>query len=332
MQVLLLFACIENGLGTGTDAGGAWAPGLGSWEGPNVNISFDIALQRNHWGEGMGRCQIQLAFVNPNDDGWGAPAGPPLAVRYPENPGECVYSNLDSTDADQPADGSSPDNHSADGDNWNLAGVFEGSDRMWLHSGYRSIALDKVDLGDELGVRYQWEGCNEEDFPFGEVFDLEAPPSEREDGIAGFYVEEAFGVGPDMELLSPKDEPGDAGMVLLEVGESLEAEWTHHGDIPTVRGQTLNRRVDVVYRNFDLEAKEPIEAVACLPDRDGFLTPEEVLAQFEANPTPDAELYSLGFQVDSIYDSPGFETPWGQAVRVRSTVTEGGNIVLYSTE
>ena len=331
MFVIFVLGCIENAIVTDADGLGAWPVELDEpWTGPEMDLSFDIALQRNGWGETIGRCQIQLAFTNKGDDGWGSPQGPPVTVAYPENPGECVYTDLVPEPSVDEGCGGDPGNGGGGGvdpneENWNLAGVFEGSDVVWLHSGYRSLALERVEL-DAGGVRYEWTGCNDEDFPFGEVFDLEVPPSADEDGIQGFYVEEAFGIGPDMALLSPSDEPGDAGKVFHASSDALTATWEH----AQASDLGLERRVDVVYRNFTVDM-QPIEAVVCLPAGDVFTTQSAAFELLQANPDPMTQEVLLGFQVDAVYDSPPFMTPWGQSVRVRSLVTEGGNIHLYDS-
>lgn len=334
MLLLALAACIENQIHTESDAAAAWPVDLDEpWTGPEMDLSFDIALQRNGWGQQVGRCQIQLAFTNKGEDGWGAPEGPsPVQVVYPQNVGECVYTDLEPEEQGDPGDGE-PGGGSEGGDpmdqdeNWNLAGVFEGNDVVWLHSGHRSIALDLVEL-ESGGVRYEWSGCNDADFPFGEVFDLEVPASANPDGIQGFYVEEAFGIGPDLMLLSPQDQPGDGGKVFHWNQQALSANWEHDVPPPALEDLELERRVDVVYRNFTHDMR-PVEAVVCLPADDAFTTQAEALQMMQANPDSFTQDFLLGFQVDAVYDSPPFKTPWGQSVRVRSVITEGGNVHLY---
>ena len=333
MLALLLSGCIENSIVEGADQFGAWPVTLeDGWFGPDMNLSIDIALQRNHWGNQVSRCQIQLAFVAPGSDGWGAPAGPdapPGSLIYPETPGECIYTDLYVVPDTSPGEGEDPDDPD-DSDlveNWNLAGAFEGADVLWLHSGYRSIALERTELGEDE-VRYQWNGCNEADFPFGEVFDIDAPASSDPDGIQAFYIEEAFGIGPDLDLLTPVDQPGDGGTVFHTLGRSLPATWEHLDEGPLVRGGKLGRRVDVVIRNFDDERKA-LEGVVCLSDDDQFTTPAMFFDDLQSNPDHDTENYSLGYQIDAVYNSPAFEAPWGQFVRVRSMITEGGNVHLY---
>ena len=49
----------------------------------------------------------------------------------------------------------------------------------------------------------------------------------------------------------------------------------------------------------------------------------------QPNPDSFTQDFLLGFQVDAVYDSPPFKTPWGQSVRVRSVITEGGNVHLH---
>ena len=62
----------------------------------DVNIFIDSALQRNQWGDNIGRCQIQVAFsrwyVEPPEvdpDETDAPPIEPLPL--PEEPGECIF-------------------------------------------------------------------------------------------------------------------------------------------------------------------------------------------------------------------------------------------------
>jgi hypothetical protein len=54
-----------------------------------------------------------------------------------------------------------------------------------------------------------------------------------------------------------------------------------------------------------------------------------ILADLPHNIALDDNLYSTSFQLDSRYVGPDLQTPWGEVIRVSTTVTDGGLLVFY---
>jgi len=340
MSLALLLACqIENGLvepDQDVTEPVFFAPDV---EYPAVDMTVDVALQRMHWGEQTTRCQIQIAFHKPLEDdhpsgNGGGDSNAQGVIHIPDDPGTCMYSDLAPSQA--PPSEESHDNNEHDNqgenDNWQEAGEIFGAPQIFLHSAERTITLHQQPLADGQ-VRYEWDGCNEEAFPFGEIFDIEVPDHDEEGALPGFYVVEAFGVGPDLTLQDPV--PNDSHRLNHENTIDLWADWDFLGEVPRVRGQELVREVQVFIRNYEFDqdgqGTPEFEALACTPPGDWNEIRDDDLALLIPNPSADtnnAPFYGA-FQVDASYQSPEIELPWGQALRIRTMVTEGGAVHLW---
>ena len=288
-----------------------------------LEMSIDVALQRTEWGDQVTRCQIQIAFHSrqPVEDGGagGQPQDQPV-THIPKVGGLCAHSWLD--DGSEP-----PSEEGQDQDNWQESGSLVGPEALYLHSPERSVELTVQETHDG-GVRYEWDGCSDGEFPFGEVFDLEIPAAEGD--LPQVYIDEAFGVGPDLRLLEPL--PNEGFRLVQSQSEELLGAWALGGEPPRVRGEAMDEETLVFVRNYETGVPGPeFEALACRAGAEEHLIWAGELAELVGNEDADPEgapTYS-SFQVDSIHRSPAFETPWGQLVSVRSTVTEGGTVHLF---
>lgn len=340
MTLALVLSCsIENSIhepGQDVTEPVTFAPTV---EYPNVSMSLDVALQRMSWGENVSRCQIQIAFhklaegEGPANDPGEHESGGDNIIDIPEDPGTCIYSplNLEGENAPPTEEGNHDDGTDPNDDNWQEAGDLSAAPEIYLHSAERTITLHQQPLEDGR-VRYEWDGCDPDTFPFGEVFDVEVPNHDGDDSLPGFYVVEAFGVGPDMLLAEPI--PNDAFRLNVRNDEDIWAAWTHDGDAPLVRGQPMERDVKLFIRNYQWTSEggtPEFEALACDPPGDWSEVRTEDLQLLVPNVTdvaPESPYYAA-FQVDAHYDSPQVELPWGQTLKVRSTVTEGGTMHLW---
>ncbi|MCP4806522.1 MAG: hypothetical protein GY884_14375 [Proteobacteria bacterium] len=330
-MVLLLAACgIENAVvePRGEAAEPAALQPVGDV--PEFRMKVDVAFQQGNWGADTTRCQIQVAFEPEGehvDAGHGNTDRP--VIEFPETVDSCAYSWLSEDDAPP-----SEDNNNGYGDdNWQEVGSIAGPERIWIHSDWRTIELEKIELGDGL-VRYEWADCSEETFPFGEVFDLDVPGTQGAD-VPGFYVSEAFGVAPRLDLYAPV--PGDGDWLVHAATSPLYTAWDHIGEAPIVRDEELPRWTGVFFRNYEkADQGQPMpefEALACLPENDRMHIQGPDIAQLEPNAEErldTAELYA-SFQVDVQYQNPSIELPWGQSLTILSTVTDGGIVHLWDS-
>ena len=289
---------------------------------PDVDLSVDIALQRAQWGDMVGRCHLQMAlrtfeprdgdmvpYTEDNDN----------VIVTPEEADTCAYSALDSQ--------VDPVEVGGQADNWKIAGEMVAADHIRLESSEQTIILDRVEVA-EGQVRYEWADCTESEFPFGQVFDFELP-DDSEMLVPGFVVEDAFVVGTDVQILEPHS-PGQE--VLHSAADVLSAVWQDGGVVPDVGGDAASVERFIWARNRRVEEQMPFEALACSPSGMNMDLNQDDLAQLQPNFDGEEEVNVLSFQLDTVVTSPAFEAPWGQTIHVRSTVSDGGDILLYAEE
>jgi hypothetical protein len=292
---------------------------------PEIEMSLEAVLQRNRWGESLGRCQIEVAFREKSVpmDPAPQPVSTPTIIALPTDPGTCAFTALAPMEAGAPMGGGSGS------DDWELEGSLSGSEVIYLHSPSTTLTLHRQAL-DGGRVRYELPSCTIADFPFSEVFDLEVPALEGA-AIPGFYVEEALGVGPDLSMTAPVVSRS-VETLFHPADEPLYAVWDDVGPPPEVLGHRLEPTRMIFVRNHRVDEHQPFEALACRPpDRQMTLGPD-TLAALRANPDADTEHFYLSFQVDTVFSTPEFEAPWGQTIFARSTVSESGDVHLYAVD
>jgi len=287
---------------------------------PDIEFSIDIALQRSGWGGQVTRCHLQAALrtVEPRDEEmvpFSEAEG--TEIGLPSTPNSCVHTEL--------SDQGPPVEIGGDGDNWVIAGELIAADEIHLISAERTIVLDQVEL--ETGaVRYEWTECTVEDFPFGEVLALHLPEA---DGvfIEGFTVEEAFAVGPDVVITEPS---GVEQSVFHAQEQDLSLSWRDRHDLPEIRGQAPEVERVVWARNRSIDEHQPFEALGCRPGAEDMVVAASDWALMEANLVGEEAELLVGIQLDTVVQSPPFEAPWGKPISVRSTVSDGGDLMLWS--
>lgn len=260
--------------------------------------------------------QAAIRLYEPRDESmkpYGESNG--TVLNLPDEPMTCAHTAI--------IDPPSPIEVGGDRDNWSIAGEGVAADRIVLSNDRRDIVLHAVEL--ETGtVRYEWQDCTVEEFPFGEVFDLHLP--DRVDAyVAGFTVESAFAVGPDFHIVEPRPEPGG---VAHDQERDLFVAWDDVHAMPVVRGEPVEMNQVVWARNRRMDDHRPFEALGCLAGENKLMIPAEDLYALEPNLIDREPEYLLGLQVDTVVTSPAFQTPWGRTISVRSTVSDGGDIVL----
>ena len=288
---------------------------------PVIEFSIDVALQRAAWGQALGRCHLQAALrtFEPKDDEMAPYGGDGQGghIALPAEPLSCVYSELDEMGP--------PIQAGSESDNWAIAGADIAADEIHLVSEKMKIVLETVET-QTGAIRYEWADCSQETFPFGQVFDLHLPDSE-DAYIAGFDIPSAFAVGPDVALLAP--EPVEH-RVFHDQDAPLDLSRTDLHSIPDVRGETVDVQRTLWARNRTVDDPQPFEALACWPDADGMVLSREDLAQLSPSQSAEDPDNMVGLQVDTVVTSPPFEAPWGSTVSVRSTVSDGGDLILVA--
>jgi hypothetical protein len=312
-----------------------------------INVSFDVGFQRNNWGETLARCQVQVAFTRRGEsDGMGESEEPyRQEINYPDEIDTCALTRFDDVDSSapeepvgggqpgQPDDGDrdSEDRDSEDRDsedNWKLRGTMDAGECIWLHGEERSWALHRLIDGQDR-VYYEMADCDADTFPFGQVLDLDVGAADARPPLAGLALDDAFVVGPQLNVQVLLESP-QAGLIYHRVDNPLLVEWEEVGPPPDVEHVFMHEEL-VMIQVSEMGVADPIEALACRPDlaADEVMVAPSILSDLPHNIALDDNLYSTSFQVDSRYVGPELQTPWGEVIRVSTTVTDGGLLVFY---
>jgi len=303
----------------------------------SIQMWIEAVFQRNRWGDGLGRCQVQVAFrrlAPPSDDIPEEPATDPglPQIELPEESGDCLYTNLVPTDPIDPDDvihDEPPPDDVAGLDDWFVSGDMAAGEEIYLHSWDTTLVLTRQTL-DRGELRYELEGCDESVFPFNQVFDLEVPFLEDAE-IPGFYVDDAIAVGHDVWVTDPI--PSLSAEVYFHPdGEAISFGWEHLGATPVVDEEILMPQRMIFARNHYEGEFIPFEALACLPAGTEMSLLAEDVTQLAMNPDEETEEYYVALQIDTVYESPAFTAPWGQTVMSKSTVSQSGEVHLYEVD
>lgn len=303
-----------------------------------IEMLLEAVLQRNRWGDGLGRCQIQVAFrklAPPTDPPPEDPTSEtgPVHIELPDEAGRCVYTDLMPLEPTEDGESGDDEIHdeppeSAD-DDWFLSGDVDIGDEIYLHSWETTLVLKRQPL-EHGDLRYELETCDEAHFPFEQIFDLEVPFIEDAE-IPGFYVEQAIGVGHDVIVTDPVPS-STVETYFHPQGDLIAFVWDELGEAPIIDDTPLVPQRMIFARNhFDGE-RTPFEALACQPIHTNMDLSSEDIAHLKSNPDATTEEYYLTLQIDTVYTAPAFEAPWGQTVLAKSTVSESGEVHLYSAE
>ena len=274
-----------------------------------IDASFNVAIQYSNFGDTLGRCQIEVAFYEP-DAGDGTGGGTGEVIAMPTEPGTCAYTDFD------------PDAELVAG-SMNVRGTLEAGSALTLVDD-STVSLPALDHADGT-VTYALVPCSRENFPFARTFDVVGEGA----GIPTFTLSEAVAVGPDLGRTLPVDDAIVLGRVTQSLAEPLEWAWERLHDAPeTSEGPVIPTEMFVV-RHARLSDNRLLEALACLPfDERGIVISVADLGQL--SPTTEAT-YAYG-QIDAMWDGLPVAAPWGQIVKVRSLVSWSGEITLVSGE
>lgn len=289
---------------------------------PGLYVSFDAVIQRNGWGDGMGRCEVQLAFLqeHQSDGMWEGPGQlwDPLAL--PEEDQSCAATLRDPDEMEAALAAQDPPE-----DNWELESRLEVGGSVRLEGKNRDIEL--LPTYDDEGefVNYSMPDCGLETFPFSESFDLVV--DEGSDQVPPFRIDDALGIGPRMDLVGLGSTTERASNVLYQ-DEDYPLAWEFQGDIGKIDVE-LEHLTWLTVRNSEVDGIQEFEALVCkLDPADGamstqFHVPAADLALLTPNPSLGGP-YVVGIQLDSRTSGPELEMPWGQRIRIQSTVSIDG--------
>jgi len=302
-----------------------------------VSVQLDAAFQRNRWGTHISRCQVQLSFHHfhlleedeedeggdPGEEGGSEESGPGpdegSSPDQPTEPGDCVFEELDPDEGG----GGDPGN---DGDNWYESGELAGPEMLYLLGETTEWALVLTQAEDGR-LRYELDDCSVDTFPFGEVLDLVVPD---EIGHADpFTVPEVLVVGAELTLLSPDEGQLQQDQFVLEPGMPLSMRWERtDGDPVLADGTVVAPELELRLQNGTHNGSA-FQFLKCAPDHDeGTEVSSSALAQFSFNEDPDEQHYDTYMDLHAVTHSPGWTTPWGGEVQVKTTISAGGGLFL----
>lgn len=303
------------------------------------SLRVDLAIQENDFGANITRCQMQVAFeplpeytdpdsVNESDSSQSS--APTHHVEEPEVQGTCAYSSVEPPGP--PPEGHDDNSGSADsmeGDNWQLSGDVIGPNYVEMWRFEDTWTLDAVET-EHGGQRYEWTTCDVADYPFSSTLTMDVPPSDDPDGVYAFTMDELVPVGPRVILDAPMGEHG--GQPDLNIEEPLEIVWHHGGDLPTVDGETQEPKTLVKLQTHDHERQEEVRWLVCWPEDDGslVLSPEDMAPLFEGRVDP--QVYKASLDVHTELLGKDQDTPWGEALTVRTNVSSGTGLRIDDGE
>lgn len=303
-----LSGCGATDYGLKTTPGPSFAP-----DAP-VDLTVDLALQRNAWGGNTARCQAQVAFAP--DEGVAVIGA---VVRKPTEPGACAWTELAAADPEQEIGG--PD------DSWQVTGGVLGPEQIALYDGAGEIALDGALIGRDR-LRYEWTACAADAFPTSRVLGLDVPAATDPDGVHAFTMPALIAVGPLLHF----EEPGPVGEdqpATHDPSRPLEVVWSMEGEDPVVDGAPVAPEVLVKLYGQDLTGGGPDRWVVCAPVEEGWLeVPAEDLGWLTDGRLGDPERFHTHIDVHSEIRGEGQLTPWGELVRPRAHVSDGGPITF----
>lgn len=296
--------------------------GSGNVEGePEISVRLDAAFQRNRWGSTVTRCQVQLSFSLPNE----APTeentqntGSTVEIARPEEPGTCAFTSID---PDSVEDGGHHD------DNWFVSGTLSGPEEIFLVGDTAEWTLELVHAEDGQ-LRYELPGCDVETFPFGQALDLVVPYADED--LGSFEVIDALAVGSEVVLTSPHAGVLDPnGSYRHGRGQELELIWdTPDGEPVLSDGSTAPAQWELRLQNAEWHGNT-YQWLYCMPEEDGRLVlPAEVVEQLHFNAGSDEETVETSLDLHAVTDGQEWTTPWGSAIQVRTTVSDGGALYL----
>ena len=283
----------------------------------DVDVQFNIWFEEGDWGETETRCTLELGFYVPEEQPViSAEQEEGTVVAYPEDAGDCAYTSFEGEDQamGEPV----------------VMRTRDAGEVIYLDAPDFTWTLELVEDQHSGTTAYALADCSAETFPFGETLSLDVPGGEGATGLEAFTIDDVITIGPSIHLDSPSNQDTyDDNVLDWDQDRTMKVGWHYGQATPTVDGEPLEGEIYLMIRNQWADSRELIEAMACSPEREEqFLLDSEQLHLLEANEELDDSVYSVAFQIDTWYQGPHFETPWGDETQVRSVFSTGGLLNL----
>ena len=230
-----------------------------------------IQYEERAFGQEFDGCKVELQFYRPNE------ALPESPEPVPE--GECVYYAPDEIEQRPP---------------FNEMGLDAG-DSLLLRNDSRTIELVRFEHNGS--VDYKMQDCNEETYPFGEVFDIVVSGSDDAEGIPAFELLDAVVINEAVTLSSSVDDAENGS-----VDADYVLDWV--ANAYSLEGQSV---LDIEARRVTLEnwlANGETDMLECTPSSDGLLITEDDLALLI-----EQEMSSLNMEWNAL--GTPVDLPWG---------------------
>lgn len=275
------------------------------------NASINVIFQYSSFGNSGGNCVFDVAFYTvANDDGMGD-GGTAQTISMPADPGTCAYTRFDPDDT-------------GSGGSMTVQGTLDAGPELHATNASFDITLTREE-SDDGSLRYHWNDCKREDFPFAQALSLSG---EGVDGaIPAFDLPDVIAVGPDVIQHVPAMDDLELGILPQSLSEPLEWVWGWSAGFPSTAEGPVAFSEMFILRNARSSDNQLLESLACLPVADGSLTVSAAdLAQLTPDPGDDST-YAAG-QLDATFAGAEAEAPWGQTVRAQSLISMSGLLRL----
>ena len=115
-----------------------------------------------------------------------------------------------------------------------------------------------------------------------------------------------------------EDDHHDGQMIELDLGELSGGQVQGHIviDLADMMRRQGSGRDGSMHRSYEVE----------------MVIEDDDWMRMEGNPSEEETRHVIGLQVDTVVTSPPFEAPWGKPISVRSTVSDGGDLILITPE
>lgn len=310
---------------SGTDSGSAFDPELDSADYQPLgdtagvvpvldiasNASINLRFEYNNFGNDAQGCSFEVAFYTvAEDDGYGD-GGTAQTISMPEAAGTCAYTLFDPDDT-------------GTGGSMSVQGTLDAGPELHASNDLYDITLLR-EAGDDGALRYQWDACTRETFPFAQVLTLSGTGADG--AIPAFDLPDAIAVGPDVAQHVPAADDLELGILPQSLSEPLDWQWSWSASFPSTSEGEVTVSQMFVLRNQRSADDQLLESLACMPAEDGVLTvPAEELAQLTPDPGDDSTYATA--QLDTYFYGDEADAPWGQTLRSQSVISLSGLLRL----
>lgn len=257
-----------------------------------------IQYEERDWGTDQS-CKILVAF----NETPSPPPTPPSSegLAPPPQEGECEFIE-ENPNTGTPASPSE------------VSGVDAG-EVIYLENNNLSLELLRQDHG-EYGIVYGLVDCGEENYPFGEIFDLVVVGSDLPEGIPDFTLEDAiyFDSRPEINLIPDSD-----GYIEHSILDDFPVDWTIDEGAQSL--QVENN----VGSHFEMSAGG-YPKIDCTPTSTGVTIGSDEIQQLSTH-TDVGEV-----MMHRSYQGPTSLLPWGTEMWTATQYHIRGEVFLKETE